>query len=228
MRRSLWLCGLLLAAPLMAQREATGSGVQAQAKDLRSLDRWVEDFNDPVRNAWQKPPVVLDMLGVEQGMKVAILGAGTGLFVAFFGAAVGERGKVFAVDTEQGFLDQLRTRVEINQSVVEPVLATPEDPRLPKGELDVAISVNTWHLVSNRTTYLLRLKDALRPDGRLAVIDFRQGDIPVGPPPTRRLSREKVIAELEKAGWTLAAESVALPYQYFLVFYPPGSAPASS
>ena len=79
----------------------------------------------------------------------------------------------------------------------------------------------TSHHIGERVAYLAKLRPALSREGRVAIIDWRKGDIPLGPPPEERVGREDVIAEFENAGWRLVTESVALPYQYFLVFYPP-------
>jgi predicted methyltransferase len=79
---------------------------------------------------------------------------------------------------------------------------------------------DTWHHIGNRPQYLALLKAALKPGGRIAVVDFRAVAMPVGPPPEMRLSREAVVAEFAKGGFRLAIEHEFLPYQYFLVFAP--------
>jgi SAM-dependent methyltransferase len=103
------------------------------------------------------------------------------------------------------------------------VLAEPDDPKLPDGELDLILTVNTWHHINKRIKYLKHLTGALKPGGRLVLIDWREGDLPQGPPKGHKISRDAVIRELDKAGWALTSESVALPYQYVLIFEAPGS-----
>ena len=125
------------------------------------------------------------------------------------------------MDTEQAMLDHVQSREEIVQERVVPILATPNDPMLPEDTIDLVLTVNTWHHIKKRTRYARRLEKNLTPEGRVAVIDFRMGELPVGPPPEDRVSRDDVIAEFEKAGWRFVAESVALPYQYVLIFRPP-------
>jgi hypothetical protein len=80
--------------------------------------------------------------------------------------------------------------------------------------------VDTWHHIDSRLDYLAKLARALRPGGSVVVVDFREGELPVGPPPGHKLSAGEVTAEFEKAGWVLHRESEALPYQYLLAFRP--------
>ena len=92
---------------------------------------------------------------------------------------------------------------------------------MPEGEIDLVVILNTWHHIDKRTEYLPRLLKSLSPAGRVAVIDYREGKLPVGPKPAEKLARDTVVAEFEQADWRLVAESVALPYQYVLIFLPP-------
>ena len=96
-----------------------------------------------------------------------------------------------------------------------------DDPKLPDGEIDVILLVNTWHHIDKRSKYMRKLQDALSPHGRVIVIDFHAGELPVGPAPDHKVSRESVVSEFEKGKWELVSDSVMLPYQYFLTFHPP-------
>ncbi len=187
------------------------------------VEHWSRVFDDPARDEWQRPLTLLTLLGIDQGEVVADIGTGTGYFIRPLSIAVGPEGKVYAVDIEQAMLDHVMAREEIVRERVIPVLAAPDDPRLPAGAIDLAVIVNTWHHIDNRSKYLRRLQRVLSPEGRVAIVDFREGELPVGPPPGEKLSRETVLAEFAKARWQFVSESVALPYQYFLVFYPPAT-----
>jgi len=190
---------------------------------FKDADRWAATFDSPERNAWQMPAVVIRVLGIEEGESVADLGAGTGYFTQVLSMAVGSRGRVWAVDIEPEMLAHIQQRDDLGPGKVATVLATPDDPKLPDGQVDLVLVVNTWHHIDGRLDYLKRLEKTMTQRGRVAIIDWQEGDLPLGPPAGSKLSREAVVAEFEQAGWKLATESVALPYQYFLVFYPPGA-----
>jgi predicted methyltransferase len=207
--------------PLLCLTLCLPAAVAAERAPSGDAERWAGIFDDPARDEWQRPVTVLEFLGIEPGETVVDLGAGTGYFTKLLSVQVGSMGKVYAVDIEQAMLDHLMQRDDVIAERVVPVLAEPNDPGLPDGEVDIVVVLNTWHHIKKRPKYLARLQKSLSPEGRVAIIDFRAGDLPVGPPPGHKLARDKVVSEFEKADWRLVAESVALPYQYVLIFLPP-------
>jgi len=232
-------CLLMAAAtPTAAQDESGEShghgshGEQARGHDedhdatvhhrFDDVERWVERFDDPSRDEWQKPEVVVQFLQVPDGGVVADLGAGTGYFTVHLSRAVGPEGLVFAVDIEPELIEHLGARIEEEGlGNVRPVLADRDRPELAERSTDLVLICDTWHHIDDRLVYLGKLARVLRKGGRVAVVDFREGDLPVGPPAGHKLARDAVVAEFEEAGWSLADESDALPYQYVLVFRPP-------
>ena len=181
-----------------------------------NAEKWANEFDDPARDAWQKPEEVLDALHLARTAKVADLGAGTGYFSARIARRVSE-GKLFSVDLEPDMLRYLRERAQREHlDVLVPVLASAESANLPE-PVDLVLIVDTYHHIDNRVAYFAALKASLRPGGRLAIVDFK-ADSPNGPPPEHRLAPEKVTAELDAAGYSLAATHLFLPRQYFLVF----------
>jgi predicted methyltransferase len=204
----------LVVAPAVAEEP----GVR---HDWSDVERWSRVFDDPARDEWQKPLELLTYFGLDAGETVADLGAGTGYFTKLLSVAVGPEGRVYAVDVEQAMLDHLMDRDDVMTERVTPVLAAPDDPRLPEGEVDLVVTVNTWHHIAKRKKYLRRLAKSLTPEGRLVIIDWHEGELPLGPPAGHKLGREQVVDELDDADWRLVAESVALPYQYVLTFLPP-------
>jgi predicted methyltransferase len=187
--------------------------------DFADVAQWRRVFDDPARDAWQKPRELVAALHLRPGMWVADLGAGTGYFSRYLDAAVRPGGVVFAVDTEPNLVAYLRDRSEQEKTAaITPVLASADDPRLPRGALDLVLIVDTYHHLDDRLAYLERLAAALKPAGRVAVVDWEKRDLPVGPPAEHKLAREAVIAEMQAAGYVLAAEPAILPYQYVLVF----------
>ncbi len=194
-----------------ANRDLHGpSDVEAYIRHLESSDR----------DAWQRPDEVVAALKLYPDAWVADVGSGPGYFTRRLARAVPE-GVVFAVDVEPRQLDRLNEHLG-NEGLrnVVPVLAPPEDPRLPPRLFDVILVVNTYHHFPQRVRYLERLRSALRPAGRLVVIDYHKRDLPVGPPPDHKIDREVVIQEARQAGLTLTDAPDFLPYQYFLVFRP--------
>jgi ubiquinone/menaquinone biosynthesis C-methylase UbiE len=186
---------------------------------FENVAHWQSVFDDPKRDTWQKPAELVRVLGIEPGMVVADLGAGTGYFSRYLSAVVGERGTVFAVDPEPNLVAHLRARAEQEHTVnVVPVLASFNNPRLPAQGVDLVLIVDTFHHIDDRLTYFRHLQRALTPRGRVAIVDFKKEPLPVGPPPEHKLARDQVIDEMQSAGYAFAAESQVLPYQYVLIF----------
>jgi SAM-dependent methyltransferase len=182
---------------------------------------WAKEFDDPSRDAWQKPDQVLDALTLDRKALVADIGAGTGYFSVRLAKRVPE-GKVFAIDVEPDMLRYLSERAHREHlNNVFPVVANQESANIPE-PVDVILVVDTYHHIDDRVAYFARLKKSLRPQGRLAIVDFKP-DSPEGPPPEHRIPAEKVTEELKAAGYSLVAAQSFLPRQYFLVFTVSGS-----
>ena len=182
---------------------------------------WAKKFDDPSRDAWQKPEQILDALNLGPTARVADLGAGTGYFSVRIAKRLPE-GKVFAIDIEPEMLRYLSERARREHlSTVIPVVANEETPNIPE-PVDLILVVDTYHHIDDRIAYFNRLRKSLNPGGRLAIVDFKM-ESPEGPPPEHRVSAEKVTEELKAAGYSLVAAQSFLPRQYFLVFTAPPS-----
>ena len=183
--------------------------------------RWSAVFDDPERDAWQKPAELVTALGIQPGQAVADIGAGTGYFNPYLAAAVGADGRVIAVDIETSLVLHMQARAKRDGTPqVEARLGIPSDPMLGTAEADWVLVVDTYHHIGDRTDYFTKLHRAMKPGGKLVIIDFvKDADIPVGPPPEARIAAEQVTEELGKAGWEPVAEHDALlPWQYARVF----------
>jgi len=157
-------------------------------------------------------------LDLKPGMVVADIGAGTGYFAVRLARAV-PRGRVYGVDAEPDMVRYLSQRAQREGLAnLTAVAAKPADPGLPAA-VDLVILVDTYHHVPDRERYFRGLKRALKPGGKLAIIDFTL-DSPVGPPRRARIPADQVKRELARAGYALADEHGFLPNQYFLVFRP--------
>lgn len=185
---------------------------------FRDAEKWSHVFDDPKRDAWQKPHEVIQALALAPDARVADLGAGTGYFAARL-ANMLPGGRVYAVDVEQDMVRYLEARAQREglRNIVS-VKGEPDDPRLPE-KVDLILLVDVYHHIGDRTSYFRRLREALRPGGRIAVVDFKL-DSPAGPPRAARIAPEAVRTEMQAAGYSVAAEHSFLPYQYFLVFSP--------
>ncbi len=194
---------------------------KAADHSFTDVDRYRAIFESSERDAWQKPEELIGALGIQRGMMVADIGAGTGYFARRFAVAVGRDGTVFASDLEAKMVVELRDRAEkdgLPQLV--PILSSADNPRLPDGASDIIFICDTWHHISDRVEYARRLKGDLAPGGRVVIVDFRKGELPVGPPPRQKLTEEEVQREFNEAGYRLLATLDVLPYQYVLIFEP--------
>lgn len=183
------------------------------------VDRWVKVFDDPARDAWQQPEVLVAALGIPKKAVVADIGAGTGYFNPHLAAAVGRKGRVIAVDVERSLVDHMvRRAAQEGTPQVMPRLGRFDDPGLLPGEADLILMVDTYHHIDRRKDYFARLKGALAPGGRLVIVDFKQGELPVGPPPDHRIAPEVVESELSAVGYQLVSAPELLPHQFVRVF----------
>jgi ubiquinone/menaquinone biosynthesis C-methylase UbiE len=198
------LCWLAFAAVALGQ--------VAHQHHPPSSEEYARVLEDPSRDAWQKPHDVVMALDLKPSDTIADIGAGTGYFARRFAQ---HAGKVFAVDIDEKLLAALREKAPAN---LETVLAAPGDPRLPARSVDIIFFCDVLHHIENRAAYYPKLARALKPGGRIVVIDFYKKDLPVGPPVSMKLSDQEVIAELGQAGFRLVKRLDTLPYQYFLFF----------
>lgn len=180
---------------------------------------YIASLDDPARDAYQRPDEVLKALTLREGETVADIGSGSGYFTLRFAAAVGEKGRVYAVDVSPDMIRHLNRRLrDAGVRNVATVLAEPDDPLLPEASVDRFVIVNTWHHIEDQPAYLALLKRMLKPGGQVVHIDFHKRDLPVGPPVSSKIAREDLLKQMEEAGFRLAEEHDFLPYQYFLVF----------
>ena len=203
-------CALLPAGPAAAQSPHTHEHSFSDARN------WAQVFDDPKRDATQKPHEVIMALALKPDAVVADIGSGTGYFSVRFAHAV-PKGRVYGVDTEPDMVKFLAERVKRDKLTnVTAIAGAPDDPRLPE-KVDLIIMVDVFHHIADRARYLKKLQASLKPGGRIAIIDFRM-DSPEGPPKSARIAPERVNSELKSAGYALVEEHAFLPNQYFLVF----------
>jgi ubiquinone/menaquinone biosynthesis C-methylase UbiE len=207
---NLFILLLVLATPALAQAPHTHQHSFGEA------DKWAKVFDDPERDAWQKPHEVIEALALKPDAVVADLGAGTGYFAMRLAHMI-SKGRVYGVDLEPKMVKYLAERAKKeglkNLSAVQ---GTPSDAKLP-AKVDLVLLVDVYHHIGKREAYFGKLASALKPDGRVAVIDFNASS-KVGPPVSERMTAEQVNAEMTKVGYRQSASHDFLPNQYFLVF----------
>jgi len=186
--------------------------------DFSDAASWAVRFENPERDAWQKPDAVIAMLGLARDSVVADIGAATGYFPVRLARAVPE-GRVWGVDIEPGMVRFLndRARDEGLENLFS-ILGTPEDPLLPE-PVDVVLMVDTYHHVESRSAYFASLASRLRDGARVVIVDFKMGDLPVGPPDAMKVPPETIEAEMRAAGYErVERDGETLPYQNVFVF----------
>jgi ubiquinone/menaquinone biosynthesis C-methylase UbiE len=180
-------------------------------------DTWVKMFEGKERDAWQKPEAVIKALDIKQDSIIADIGSATGYFPVRFARAC-PKGKVYGIDIEKSMVDYLNQRAgRENLPNLSCILGQPDDPKLPE-PVNLVFICNTYHHIEERQIYFEKLKKNLLAGGRLVIIDFIKGDLPVGPPDQMKLSPDEVISELLSAGYHLVQKLEMLPYQYALIF----------
>ena len=179
-------------------------------------EHWSKVFDDPERDAWQKPHEVITALSPAPDAVVADIGSGTGYFAVRL-AHFASKGRVYGVDTEPEMVKYLAERAKREGlSNLVSIAGLPDDAKLPT-RVDLVLMVDVYHHIAERERYFNRLRGSLNNGARLAVIDFRM-DAPSGPPKSQRIPPDQVRAELARAGYSLAKEHDFLPQQFFLVF----------
>jgi SAM-dependent methyltransferase len=168
-----------------------------------NLSEYIEKLQSPERVADLGVDKVIEKLRLSADAEVGDLGCGPGIFSIAFAKAC-PRGVVFASDVEPGELDALNAKIE-SQSArnVVPVLASYTDPHFPPGKCDLVFIADTYHHLEDRVAYMRRLQAAFTPNGRLAILEYKPGKLPVGPPPEHKLAAGVMERELSEAGYAL-------------------------
>jgi len=183
---------------------------------FQNANEWTGVFDDPSRDEWQRPADVIRALNLSPSMNVADIGAGTGYFSVRLARAV-PQGNVFATDIEPDmvrFLTERAEREHLPNLVAR--AATKEGAGLEAASVDRILIVNVWHHIDNRTAYARNLATALRPGGKIVIVDFNL-TAHHGPPREMRLAPDAILSELNASGLRVSLSPIALPDQYIVV-----------
>lgn len=213
-----WMAAaLFLTAPFAVPAEAPRAERRpAPVMGFAGAD-WLEREG---REAEQRPEEVIRAMGLKDGDVVADLGCGTGFFARRMARAVAPRGRVYGVDIQPEMLEKMRGLLarEGIQNVV-PVLGAADDPQLPPGSLDWILLVDVFHEFQQPTAMLRKMREALKPDGRVALVEYRlHGDSAAHIRVEHRMSVDQVLREWLPAGFRLVEKHEFLPTQHFLIF----------
>ena len=177
---------------------------------------WLER---PDRDITEQPEKVLDALKIPSGSTVADIGAGTGYFSLRLAKRVGPEGRVLATDIQPQMLTLLNENMRAaGIRNIEPILCTPTDAKLPDGQLDLALMVDVYHELEYPEETLAQVRRALKPDGRLVLVEYRGEDPNVPIKPEHKTTLAQVRSELEPMGFRLREVFEFLVYQRVVVF----------
>ena len=212
------LLALALASVLVAQTPGTHpiSGRRfAPVMGWQGAD-WLER-NERVDE--EEPDVAIEVLKIAKGASVADIGAGSGYMTVRLAKRVGPTGTVYANDVQPQMLEMLRRRLEKEKIAnVTLVQGAVDDPKLPPASVELELMVDVYHELSQPQAMLRGLRQALKPGGRLVLLEYRKEDpsIPI------RLEHKMTVAEakmeVEAEGFTLSKVDEALPRQHILIF----------
>jgi SAM-dependent methyltransferase len=209
-----------LLAVILVVSAGLQTGVLAQAPAHRPLFPPTDLglLEAPDRAAWQKPDQIMDTLGIADGAVVADIGTGSGWFTIYLARRVGPNGIVYAEDVQREMLEATRrraTREGLRNVTV--VRGTETDPKLPTGTIDAVLVVDVYPEVEvgDRVALLRSLERAIKPNGRIGIVNFKPGRGGPGPDDLR-VPRALVEADARAAGLRVLS-SEDLPYEYLLV-----------
>ena len=179
-----------------------------------------EMLNKKASDPKNKPDQIIEAIALKHGQSIADIGSGGGYFSLRFAKMVGEEGRVYAVDIKPEFLEYVKNSArEEGLDNVIPMLVSRDKLDLPEKGLDLIFMRNVTHHIPNRVEYFKSLKRFLKPNGRIAIIEYKKGKIFT----FRRLfghyvPKETIIQEMEEAGYLLKREFDFLPEQHFTIY----------
>lgn len=167
----------------------------------------------------EEPDVALRQLAIARGAVVADVGAGSGYMTVRLSKIVGPAGKVYANDIQPEMLTLLRQRLAKEKITnVAPILGAVDDPRLPDAALDLVLMVDVYHELSEPQHMLRRIRQSLKPSGRLVLLEYRKEDPSIPIKLEHKMTVAEAKLEVEAEGYGLARVDETLPRQHILIF----------
>ena len=213
------------AGPGATAPERVDTKINDEYAEQPSAKRWEGRFEREGREVFDRRDAILAELGLREGLAVADVGAGSGLFTLALAERVGPKGKVYAVDVQAYFLDHIGQKArKAKLENVELVRAKQDSAQLPEGSVDLVLMCDSYHHVEQPAAYLASLKAALRPGGRLVIIDYVaiEGQSEAWMLEHVRATPTEFRAEIESAGFRLVrAHEGVLKENFFFEFERP-------
>jgi SAM-dependent methyltransferase len=178
-------------------------------------ETWLER---PEREQEENPDGALDALNLKAGMTVADVGAGTGYMSLKLAKRVGPTGKVYAEDVQPEMLQKVRENAARAKAAnVATVQGSFTDPMLPRAQMDLILLVDVYHEFSEPQKMLRGIRDALKPDGRLVLLEYRKEDPKIPIREEHKMTVVEVKTELEAEGFKMSQVIETLPRQHILI-----------
>lgn len=164
---------------------------------------------------------LINALHIKSGETVCDMGCGNGFYTLKMARLVGKKGRVLAVDIQPEMLHLLELRTkEYGVGNVEPVQGTVADPKLPEAKIDLILLVDVYHEFAYPEQMLRAMRKALKPHGRLALVEFRLEDPAVPIKLEHKMSKAQIMKEIPPSGYKLVEEYEKLPWQHVMFFEP--------
>ncbi|MFN7733019.1 MAG: class I SAM-dependent methyltransferase [Pirellula sp.] len=178
-------------------------------------------LNRPERIQEENPEEMLTQLEVKPGMVVCDMGCGDGYYTMELAKRVGPEGKVYAVDIQPEMLQELSRRCErFDLKNVDAILGEPHDPKLPEGKIDLILMVDVYHEFSNPVEMLTAMRRSLKPDGVIALVEFRGEDPQVPIKPEHKMTKKQILDEYRENRFRLVRQYDRLPWQHLMFLGP--------
>lgn len=176
------------------------------------------------RESEERCSLMLANLGIEPGMTIVDMGCGNGFYSLQMAKMTGKKGRVLAVDVQPQMLFYLRKRMEeAGVENVTPILGSFHSPRLPPNSTDLILMVDVYHEFSHPERMLKEMREALKPEGLMVLLEYREEDPEVPIKPLHKMSKSQVDKEMTANGFELAKEFDKLPWQHMLFYKKTGN-----
>ena len=221
--KRLFVLSLFVVTVALAQDQSVKPGINDKFLDPKlKVEEWTQKFETESREIYHQREKIVNSVGLKPGMAIADIGAGTGLFTLPFAQAVGDAGKVYAVEIAKNFLTHIQARaLKASAKNVETVLCTPRSVELPEASIDLAFICDVYHHFEFPQATLATLHKALKPGGEIVLIDFKRipgesSDFVIG---HVRAGQDVIESEVIAAGFEKVGEvKDVLKENYFVLF----------